>query len=297
MIEKGKHFITCDGYTKDTFDLLMTDIFKSDIENPKKFEIGNKRKFVANLFYESSTRTNSSFYAAEKFLGFEVLNINGVVYSSVSKGETFEDTIRSIQTYADCIVLRHPETGAAKRASIISEVPIINAGDGIGEHPTQTVLDLYTIVKHFRKRKIEDLTITLVGDLKYGRTVHGLIKILHLYGCKINLVSPHQLKLPIELLRRDDNQFLNVTDEILKETDVLYLTRVQKERGAIISAGSYSLKEEHAKILNPNAIVMHPLPRMEELPTWFDNDPRAKYFEQMKNGLITRKYILKKILS
>lgn len=296
MICRGQHFITCDDYTEETFSDLLLDIFKTDTGDPKKFEIGNQRKFVANLFYEPSTRTNSSFYAAEKYLGYEVLNINQVIYSSVSKGESFEDTIRSIQTYVDCIILRHPESGAARRAALISEVPIINAGDGVGEHPTQTVLDMYTIFKHFKKRKISDLTVTLVGDLKYGRTVHGLIKILHLYGCKVNLVSPESLKLPYEFLKKTDNQYSEMNEDNLRDTDVLYLTRVQKERGAIISAGLYSFDEKHSKILNSDAIVMHPLPRLEELPTWFDNDSRAKYFEQMKNGLITRKYILKKIL-
>jgi len=294
MIEKGQHFITFDIYDKEQIILILNDIFSQDLGNPKTFEVGNKKKFVTNLFYEPSTRTNSSFYAAEKFIGCEVLNINNVVYSSVSKGESFEDTIRSLQTYADCIVLRHPDTGSAKIAAEISEVPIINAGDGIGEHPTQTLLDLYTVFKHYRR--IDNLTFTLVGDLKYGRTIHGLIKALHKFDCTINLISPDSLKLPIEYQKKSHNVYDNFNDDVLKNTDVLYLTRVQKERGAIISAGTYSFNHENSSKLNKKSIVMHPLPRVDELPTWFDDDPRAKYFEQMKNGLIVRKYILKKIL-
>jgi aspartate carbamoyltransferase catalytic subunit len=295
MIKPGQHFITCKNFSKEEILEILNDILEYDAGDPKTFDDNvMKKKMVANLFYEPSTRTNSSFYAAEKYLGHEVLNINNVIYSSVSKGESLEDTILTLQNYVDCIVLRHPETGAAHRAARISSIPIINAGDGIGEHPTQTLLDLYTIFKKFKT--IDGLNLILMGDLKYGRTIHGLISVLHLFNTNIKLVSPASLKLPVEYHREEDEIFTDLNHDILENSDVLYLTRVQKERGAIMSAGTYSFNEDDALSLNANAIVMHPLPRLEELPTWFDSDPRAKYFEQMKNGLVVRKYLLEKIL-
>jgi aspartate carbamoyltransferase len=295
MIKQGQHFITCKNFSKDEILNILLDILDFDLGDPKTFEIADQKKVIANLFYEPSTRTNSSFYAAEKYLGHEVLNINNVVYSSVSKGETLEDTIMTLQNYVHCIVLRHPEMGAAHKAARISRIPIINAGDGVGEHPTQTLLDLYTIFNKFKT--IDGLNITLIGDLRYGRTIHGLVDVLHLFDTQVNLVSPESLKLPVEYLKDHNVQYSELNKELLENSDVLYMTRVQKERGAIVSAGTYAFTEKNAEQLNENAIVMHPLPRLEEIPTWFDSDPRAKYFEQMKNGLIVRKYILKKILS
>lgn len=229
-----------------------------------------KKKKIANLFYEPSTRTSSSFWAAATNLGHQVLTINNVNYSSVSKGETLEDTIRTLASYVDLIVLRHPEKGSAKIAADISDVPIINAGDGNGEHPTQTLLDLYTIYQHFGR--INDLTITFVGDIENGRTVHSLDKALT--DCTKHFYSTYDKGL-------------------WPQSDVYYLTRVQRERG---SDGSYSMRKEHIKHIPDDAIIMHPFPRNEEIPTWFDSDPRAKYFDQIKNGVAVRQYILNLLL-
>ena len=223
-------------------------------------------KILANLFYEPSTRTSASFAGAMYRLGGNVISINDVNYSSVSKGENLSDTIVTMANYADIIALRSKNKGDAKLASEVSSVPIINAGDGNGEHPTQTLLDLYTIHKKFGR--IEDLVVTFVGDIENGRTVHSLDKAL------VNSTK----------------HFIPTYDKnIWPESDVYYLTRVQRERG---SEGSYSMKKEHIHHIPENAIVMHPFPRNEEIPTWFDKDPRAKYFEQMKNGLYVRMAIL-----
>jgi len=228
-------------------------------------------KILTNLFYEPSTRTSSSFASAMYKLGGKVISINDVNYSSVSKGENLEDTIRTMGTYSDAIVLRSKKAGMAARAADISEVPIINAGDGTGEHPTQTLADLYTIYKEFQK--IDDLTVTFVGDIENGRTVHSLDKALP--NCK--------------------KHFINTFDKsIWPASDVYYLTRVQKERG---SEGSYWMRKEHIQHIPDHAIVMHPFPRNEEIPTWFDNDPRARYFQQMRNGLIMRMAVLADIFS
>lgn len=223
-------------------------------------------KILANLFYEPSTRTSASFASAMYRLGGNVISINDVNYSSVAKGENLEDTIVTMANYADVIALRSKNKGDAKIASEVSNVPIINAGDGNGEHPTQTLLDLYTIYKKFGR--IEDLVVTFVGDIENGRTVHSLDKAL------VNSTK----------------HFAYTYDKnIWPESDVYYLTRVQRERG---SEGSYSMKKEHIHHIPKNAIVMHPFPRNEEIPTWFDKDPRAKYFEQMENGLYVRMAIL-----
>jgi len=227
-------------------------------------------KVLCNLFYEPSTRTSSSFASAMFRMGGQVISINDVNYSSVSKGENLEDTIRTVGTYADVIVLRSKIAGEAHRASLVSSVPVINAGDGNGEHPTQTLLDLYTIYKHFGR--IEDLTVTFVGDIENGRTVHSLDKALT--NC--------------------EKYFCETYDKSIWPTsDVYYLTRVQRERG---SEGSYSMRKEHIHHIPETSIVMHPFPRNEEIPTWFDSDPRAKYFEQMHNGLIMRQAILAEFL-
>ena len=249
------------------------------------------KKILANLFYEPSTRTSSSFFSAMTRLGHAVLPINEVVYSSVTKGETLEDTIRTLSSYVDIIVLRHPSVGAAKAAARVSSVPIINAGDGVGEHPTQTLLDLYTIWRKFRH--INDLTITLMGDLKNGRTVHSLVSVLHdLYNVNINLVSPDNLQLP-EYLDKGMPKSTLLTEDICKTTDVLYMTRVQQERGSV---GEYRLTQAHVNFLKKTMIVMHPFPRQNEIPTWFDTDLRAYYFKQIQNGLYVRMAILSEIL-
>ena len=290
MLSKSSHFISLKDYTKQDILAILETVRTFDDQNLKRF-IPNKRKLIANLFYEPSTRTSSSFYAAATYLGHEVLSINNVQYSSVAKGETLEDTIRTLASYVHCIVLRHPEEGAAERAAQVSTVPVINAGDGVGEHPTQTLLDLYTIYKHYGR--LDGLTVSLMGDLKHGRTIHSLVQALDLFDVRINLIGPTKLKLPSELYKKSYLESIELTENLAMITDVLYMTRVQRERGA---QGNYAFTKLDAENLPPNSIVMHPLPRVDELPNWFDTDPRAKYFEQMSNGLAVRKFLLDKIL-
>jgi len=289
-ISKGDSFISLKDYSRDDILNVMWGISSYDDQNLKRF-IPNKKKLIANLFYEPSTRTSSSFYAAATYLGHEVLSINNVQYSSVAKGESLEDTIRTLAAYVHCIILRHPEEGAAFLATQVSAVPIINAGDGVGEHPTQTLLDLYTIYKEFKR--LDRLTVTLMGDLKYGRTIHSLIQALDLFDVHINLIGPQFLRLPLRYYKEEYIESIVLTESIAMATDVLYITRVQKERGAI---GDYAFTREDAMKLDDSCIVMHPLPRNEELGDWFDSDPRGRYFEQMSNGLAVRKYLLGEIL-
>lgn len=268
---------------------------------------------VACVFYEPSTRTSSSFLAAVGKLGGTSIPITqGVQFSSVAKGETLEDTILTLGQYADAIVLRHPETGAVERAAKVSPVPVINAGDGIGEHPTQALLDLYTIKQELGQ--IDKLDVGFVGDLAHGRTVHSLIRLLSLYpGNRFHLVSPWLLRLD----RYGPESFAAIQDritttrtttkgleeaaDILAEVDVLYLTRVQKERFLYASGyeevkDSCLLTPSLVQTMKPQAKIMHPLPRVNELPTEIDSDPRAAYFRQVRNGLFVRAALLALVL-
>jgi len=259
-------------------------------------------KVMVTLFYEPSTRTRFSFESAMHRLGGSVISTeNATQFSSVTKGETLEDTIRILSTYADVIVLRHSQQGSAARAAAHSEVPIINAGDGTGEHPTQALLDIYTIFKE--KKKIEGLEIAMVGDLLYGRTVHSLLHLLRIFeNIKIHLVSPTELQLPTpykEELQKNGIIFEEHTDleSILGKVDVLYFTRVQKERFESPEKyeevkSCYVLTPESVALLPKDAIIMHPLPRVDEIDHAVDNDPRAAYFRQATNGLYVRMALL-----
>jgi aspartate carbamoyltransferase catalytic subunit len=262
-----------------------------------------KGKILANLFYEPSTRTSSSFTSAMERLGGSVIPINEVRYSSVAKGESLPDTIRTLECYADVIVLRHPETGSAALAAQYARKPIINAGDGIGEHPTQALLDLFTIREELGR--IDGLTVTMLGDLKYGRTVHSLARLLSLYSVRLHYVSPEILRMPkeiIEELPRTMSQSEHATfDAVLAQTDVLYVTRVQKERFTDEAdyegvKGSYVITPEIMKAAKDDMIVMHPLPRVGEISIDFDSDPRAAYFRQMEYGLYVRMALLAMVL-
>ena len=286
-----KHLVSIDQYDKKS----LYNLFKSVGSERYGFRYQDfkDKKQIATLFYEPSTRTSASFHSAATQLGHAVLPINEVNYSSVTKGETLEDTIRTIASYVDLIVLRHGEKGAAQRAAAVSPVPIINAGDGIGEHPTQTLLDLYTIWSE--KGGIDNLTITLMGDLKNGRTIHSLLQSLEHYNVKINLISPDNLTAPFKYAHGINISLsLKLTKNICQQTDVLYMTRVQKERGSV---GSYELTKDNVSNFKKNMIVMHPFPRLNEIPTWFDTDPRAKYFKQITNGLLVRKSLLRSFLN
>jgi len=263
-----------------------------------------KGKILASIFYEPSTRTSSSFIAAMERLGGNVININEVRYSSVAKGESLPDTIKTLECYADVIVIRHPELGSAAKAAAAARKPVINAGDGVGEHPTQALLDAFTIREELGR--MDDLTVTMLGDLKYGRTVHSLSRLLSLYNAKLNYVSPEALRMPPEIIaeleakgmRQSEHQTL---DKVLPETDVLYVTRVQRERfenEAVYESvkGAYVLDQAVMAAAKSKMIVMHPLPRVTEISTDFDDDPRAAYFRQMEYGLYVRMALLAMVL-
>ena len=285
-----KHLVSIDQYDKKSLHSFLKSVGSE--RYGFRYQDFKDKKQIATLFYEPSTRTSASFHSAATQLGHAVLPINEVNYSSVTKGETLEDTIRTIASYVDLIVLRHGEKGAAQRAAAVSSVPIINAGDGTGEHPTQTLLDLYTIWEKFGK--IDDLTITMMGDLKNGRTIHSLLHSLKLFNVKINLVSPDNLTAPFKYAKGINISLsLTLTKNICQQSDVLYMTRVQKERGSV---GNYELTKDNVNNFKENMIVMHPFPRQNEIPTWFDVDPRAKYFKQIVNGLLIRKLLLRNFL-
>jgi len=233
-----------------------------------------------------------------------VIPINEVRYSSVSKGESLPDTIRTLECYADVIVLRHPEMGSAALAAQYARKPVINAGDGVGEHPTQALLDLFTISEELKR--LDGLTITMVGDLKYGRTVHSLARLLTLFDVKINYVSPDILRMPAEIMAEvadsDTPQAeYRDLDPVLAESDVIYVTRVQKERFENPEEyeqvkGAYVINREIMSKAKEEMIVMHPLPRVTEISMDVDDDPRAAYFRQMEYGLYTRMALLAMVL-
>jgi len=261
-------------------------------------------KVLANLFYEPSTRTSSSFAAAMLRLGGRVIAINEVRYSSVIKGESLPDTVRTLECYADVIVLRHPEVGAAALAAKYASKPIINAGDGTGEHPTQALLDLFTIQEELGR--VDGLRVAMVGDLKYGRTVHSLTRLLCLYDVEFDFVSPAALRMPEEILaevREHGHPYRETEDitEVIADVDVLYVTRVQKER--FEDPAEYEkLKDFYVitpKLLErakEKMIVMHPFPRVYEISYEVDSDPRAAYFRQIQNGLYIRMALLAAVL-
>ena len=283
-----QHLLSVDDMSED----FIHEIWTNALNNKDNISTSLSGKILTNLFYEASTRTSSSFYSAMTRTGGSVIPINNVKFSSVTKGETLEDTIIAMSTLSDCIVLRHPDTGSANRAAKVSSVPIINGGDGEGEHPTQTLLDGFTIYSNNNK-SLDNLNITFIGDLKNGRTVKGLVKLLSRYkNNNFNFISPESLKLPSELLPSNSIESENI-ENVIDKTDVLYVTRVQKERG---SDHDYSLSLEKLNLLKIDSIVMHPLPRVNEIPREFDNDKRAKYFEQMRNGLWCRIALLEKII-
>ncbi len=260
---------------------------------------------VACLFYEPSTRTSSSFIAAMERLGGSVIPITqGVNFSSVSKGETLPDTIRTLEQYSDVIVLRHPELGSAQVAADYASVPIINAGDGPGEHPTQALLDLFTIQDELGQ--IDGLKIAMVGDLRHGRTVHSLTKLLQHYDVSLRFVSPEILRMPLTIMNEILDAGMNVREthdvaDVIENADVLYVTRVQKERFADLSQyedvkNHYEITPELMAKAKEKMIVLHPLPRVGEIHYAVDSDPRAAYFRQVQNGMYIRMALLAAVL-
>jgi len=261
-------------------------------------------KILANLFYEPSTRTSSSFMAAMLRLGGQVIPINNVQYSSVTKGESLPDTIRTLESYADVIVIRHPEVGSAATAAHYASKPVINAGDGVGEHPTQALLDLFTVIEALGS--VAGLKVAMVGDLKYGRTVHSLTKLLTNYPVEFVFVSPDILQMPddvLDVVKSSGHTYSVTTDvhECIGAVDVLYVTRVQKERFTDLAVyeavkDQYVVDPELMTRAKERMIVMHPLPRINEISYAVDNDPRAAYFRQMRNGMYVRMALLAAVL-
>jgi len=260
-------------------------------------------KILALLFFEPSTRTRMSFETAMKRLGGSVINLGPAEGSSISKGESLADTVRVIGGYADALVIRHPKEGSARLASQFSPVPVLNAGDGAGHHPTQTLLDLYTIKK---ESSLENLSIALVGDLKYGRTVHSLAYALSLYGADITLVSPSTLRMPDSIKGDLSSKGTMVREtsnlgDVINNVDVLYMTRIQRERFPDPVeyhrvASSYRITPEFLADSKSNLIIMHPLPRVDEIDPAVDETMHARYFQQSFYGVPVRMALLKMLI-
>ena len=302
----GRDIISVKQFNRDDLEYVfgVAHEMRGMVERIGTFDL-LKGKILANLFYEPSTRTSSSFTAAMERLGGSVIPINEVKYSSVTKGETLSDTVRTLECYADVIVLRHPETGSAAIAAKAARKPVINAGDGIGEHPTQALLDTFTIVEELGR--LDNLNVTMLGDLKYGRTVHSLARLLSSFnGIKLNYVSPEILRMPHEVMdevaeKKVPQAEYSSLEDVLPDTDVLYVTRVQKERFDDSAEyekvkDAYVIDPEVMKPAKQDMIVMHPLPRVTEISMDFDDDPRAAYFRQMEYGLYVRMSLLAMVL-
>lgn len=301
---KGRHLIDPMDFTLEELE----EVFKladQIIKSPEDFSHVCDGKILAALFYEPSTRTRFSFEAAMLRLGGKVIGFSEPNSSSVSKGESVADTVRVVGCYADIIAMRHPKEGAPKVASIYSNIPVINAGDGGHQHPTQTLTDLLTIKSI--KGSLNNLTIGLCGDLKFGRTVHSLIKAISRYeNNKFILISPEELKVPdyiINELKNKNIEFKEVEklEDVIGELDILYMTRVQKERffneeDYIRLKDSYILDSQKMEMASKDMIVLHPLPRVNEIAEEVDSDPRACYFRQAKYGMYVRMALISKLL-
>lgn len=257
-------------------------------------------KVVASLFFEPSTRTRLSFESAINRLGARVIGFSEVNNTSVSKGETLHDTITVISNYCDMIVMRHPIEGAARYASEVSKVPVVNAGDGANQHPSQTLLDLYSILK--TQGRLDNINIMMVGDLKYGRTVHSLLEALSHFKAEFTFVSPPELQMPTEYkmqLYERGISYYETSDimERMEMADIIYMTRVQRERFSDIMEyervkNAYVLHSNMLEKTKPNMKILHPLPRVNEIATDVDSNPKAYYFHQTENGVYTRMAIM-----
>ena len=300
-----RHMIDPLDFSVEEVDKLLA--LANDIAaDPSNYRDACRYKKLATLFYEPSTRTRLSFEAAMLNLGGSVLGFSSADSSSASKGETVADTIRVVSCYADICAMRHPKEGAPLRASMYSKIPVINAGDGGHQHPTQTLTDLMTIKR--RLGRLNDFTIGLCGDLKFGRTVHSLIKSLSRYtGIRFILISPEELKVPDYVIREVlqpkglPYEEVSSLEEVMPQLDILYMTRVQKvrffnEEDYIRLKDSYILTEEKMKLAKEKMAVLHPLPRVNEIELSVDDDPRAAYFEQVQNGVYVRMALIMTLL-
>lgn len=298
-----KHIISADQFNKTDILEILNLAKKMDVilDSGKTCKVA-EGKILATFFYEPSTRTRLSFETAMQRLGGNIISTSNVNFSSVTKGETIEDSAKVLSGYADAIALRSPEIGYAARAASVSTIPILNGGDGAGEHPTQSFLDLYTISKYFDLEK-DNLTVSMVGELICGRTVHSLSKMLRNFpNVKINFVAPEEIQIPAKYFHEKlgDQKFYELNDEILETSDVIYDTRIQKERISpeVYEKHKYAFHFDTEKVnkMKPNAMLMHPLPRVTEISPEVDNLPQARYFEQARNGVPTRMALIAYVL-
>jgi aspartate carbamoyltransferase catalytic subunit len=299
---RGRDIISIEDFSREEINYILNN---SKAMEPVASNGSDmlKGKILATLFFEPSTRTRLSFEVAMLKLGGSVIGFAEAEIASVKKGENLADTVRTVENYADVIALRHPLDGAAKLAAELSKVPIINGGSGAEEHPTQALLDLYTIQRE--KGKIDGLKIALVGDLRYGRTVHSLAYALSLYNIELHLISPESLRMRREVLRAIQNK-IPVTedsniDQVLPQIDVLYVTRIQKERFPDPAEyakvkGTYKIDLKTLSTAKKDLIILHPLPRIDEIATEVDNKPQAHYFQQVWNGVVVRMALLALVL-
>ena len=301
---KGRSLIQPEDFSVEEIDEIIF-LAQQIIENQSEYSQVCKGRILATLFYEPSTRTRLSFESAMHRLGGSVVGFSEPNSSSVSKGETLGDTIRTVANYVDVIAMRHPVAGAAKEAQSFSEIPFINAGDGGNQHPTQTLTDLLTIKS--LKGKLENHTIGLCGDLKNGRTVHSLVKAMIRYeGIKFTFISPDQLKMPEyikQMLDSKGHEYIETDniDDVIKDVDVLYMTRVQRERFEDLEEYDrlkdyYIINKSKLNNAKDDMLIMHPLPRVNEINIDIDNDKRAVYFKQAKYGMFVRMALIMKVL-
>jgi aspartate carbamoyltransferase catalytic subunit len=298
---ENKHLVSITDFSKEEIFRIL-DLAEGFEKNPNQNLLENK--VIATLFFEPSTRTRLSFESAISRLGGKYIGFTDAGSSSVKKGESLKDTIMTVANYSDMIIMRNPIEGSARWASEVSKVPVVNAGDGANQHPTQTLLDLYSIRK--TQGTLDNLNICFVGDLKYGRTVHSLLQAMAMFNTTYNFVSPDELKIPNEYKLYLDKKDLKYyehkeLDEVLKHADIVYMTRIQRERFSDPieyerTKNSYVLKNNMLENTKDNMKVLHPLPRVNEIHTNVDENEKAYYFTQALNGVYTRQAIITHIL-
>lgn len=287
-----EHILSCNQFTRESLDEIL-DLAKDIKENPKKYKNALEDKIVAPIFFEPSTRTRLSFETAALRLGAKIIATENAQNSSTKKGETLKDTIKIIEGYADCIVMRHSDDNSADIAASVSSVPILNAGSGKKDHPSQALLDMFTIKE--KRGKIDDCKIAILGDLVYGRTIHSLLELLTLYNnIEVWGLSKECFKLPEkykELLSKNNIKYHECTsfDELPRDIDVMYHTRIQSERfEGDLGKEEFIIDKSVLTKFSSNTLVMHPLPRLNEISEDIDDDPRAVYFKQAHNGVPVR---------
>ncbi len=298
-----KNFVSITDYSKEEI-LSILDLAEEFEANPNQNLL--QGKVIATLFFEPSTRTRLSFETAVNRLNGKIIGFSDAATSSSSKGETLKDTIRMVSNYVDLIIMRHPLEGAARYASEVANsvgIPVINAGDGANQHPSQTMLDLYSIKK--TQGKLENLKITMVGDLKYGRTVHSLVMAMSHFNPTFDFIAPEELKMPEEYKTFCSEHHIPYTEHTdlanIGDADILYMTRVQKERFLDPMEyervkNVYTLKNSMLEGTKPNLRILHPLPRVNEIDYDVDENPKAYYFQQAKNGLFVRQAMICRVL-